>query len=294
METIVVIADKLGGKNIALTRAISLQQQTGAQITLLGFCYADISKIDDPALASTSAKELEANIVQHRQQQLNELLKKFNAKPSMAKATALWGKDISQVIIAYCEKHTVDMVIKSANRSESFLYTSTDWQLLRECPAPILITAKKAWKKKTRILAALDFSTSDKSKMNLNHKIMEHARSISTALNEEVHIAFSLSVPQVLADMDIIDSREYARRKRKRLQPIIDTFCQQYGIAKEQLHIKRGPADKVITSIASSLKADLVVSGTVGRKGIKGKILGNTAEGILSHIRTDVLAVKPD
>ncbi|MFA7554718.1 MAG: universal stress protein [Spongiibacteraceae bacterium] len=293
MDTIVVIADKLGGKNIALARALSLQKETGADIALLGFCYTNLNNLDDSDLASNGPEDLKASLIEHRQQQLNELIKS-SASPHTVTTTALWGKDISSDIINYCKHHPVSMVIKSANRSETFLYTPTDWQLLRECPAPVLITAQKSWKKKAHILAALDFSTTDKSKMQLNHKIMAHAQSLASALDNVVHIAFSLSIPQPLVDMDIIDSRTHAQKKRKRLQPTIDAFCQQYGISKEQLHIKQGPADKVIASIAKALKADLVVTGTVGRKGIKGKIMGNTAEGILSHIRTDILAIKPD
>lgn len=294
MDSIVVIADKLGGKNIALARALSLQQHTGAHIALIGFCYENFSHLDDWDLASHSVEKLQASIVKHRQQELNQLIQTSKADPSMVTATALWGEDIGPTIISYCQQHLVSMVIKSANRSETFFYTPTDWQLLRECPAPVLITAKKSWKKKPLVLAALDFSTTAKSKMQLNHKIMAHAQAIATTLDNTVHIAFSIAVPQPLVDMDIIDPRAYAQKKRRRLQPTIDAFCQQYGISKAQLHIKQGPAGKVITGVASALKADLVVTGTVGRKGLRGKLFGNTAEDILSLVRTDVLAIKPD
>ena len=39
--------------------------------------------------------------------------------------------------------------------------------------------------------------------------------------------------------------------------------------------------------------ADVVITGTVGRKGIKGKLMGNTVEGILSRLHTDIIAIKP-
>ena len=45
--------------------------------------------------------------------------------------------------------------------------------------------------------------------------------------------------------------------------------------------------------MASDIKADLVVMGTVARTGIPGYIVGNTAEMILSQIACAVLAVKP-
>jgi universal stress protein E len=50
----------------------------------------------------------------------------------------------------------------------------------------------------------------------------------------------------------------------------------------------------VITSEAARTRAQLVVMGTVGRTGIKGRLMGNTAESVLRLLRTDVLALKPE
>jgi universal stress protein E len=33
--------------------------------------------------------------------------------------------------------------------------------------------------------------------------------------------------------------------------------------------------------------------GTVARKGVRARLLGNTAEEVLRHLHTDVLAIKP-
>ena len=37
----------------------------------------------------------------------------------------------------------------------------------------------------------------------------------------------------------------------------------------------------------------MIVMGTVGRSGIAGKVMGNTAEQILDHVRCSVITVKP-
>ena len=61
----------------------------------------------------------------------------------------------------------------------------------------------------------------------------------------------------------------------------------------KSFHIKRGPVEKVITSRAAKVRAQVVVMGTVARKGVKARLLGNTAEKVLRHMKTDVLAIKP-
>ncbi|HKJ72861.1 MAG TPA: universal stress protein, partial [Alphaproteobacteria bacterium] len=54
-----------------------------------------------------------------------------------------------------------------------------------------------------------------------------------------------------------------------------------------------GTAGKIIPEVVEELHADLVVMGTVGRTGIPGLLIGNTAETILYALPSSVLAIKP-
>jgi universal stress protein E len=293
MKNLLVIADKPGGKNTALIRAINLQQQLGGKIILLGFSYVNIKNIDDPELAKLSRNQLEKKILKRRKEQLQQLVDSQNIKSDTIRIEAQWSKDIAPAIKAYCNNHPVSMVIKTGHRSETLLYTSTDWQLLRECPAPVMITARKSWKKKHVILAAVDFATKTKSKIKLNHTIIQQAQALAESLEQKTHLVYALTIPQALVDMDIIDARKFASTKRKELQSTIDAICKEYKIEKDQLHIKIGSPDKVIPSIANKLKSDLVITGTIGRKGVKSKLIGNTVESVLSRLHSDILAIKP-
>ena len=59
------------------------------------------------------------------------------------------------------------------------------------------------------------------------------------------------------------------------------------------MHVKFGAPEKVIASVATREKADTVVIGSMARKGLKGKLVGNTAEKLTSHLHTDVLIISP-
>jgi nucleotide-binding universal stress UspA family protein len=58
-------------------------------------------------------------------------------------------------------------------------------------------------------------------------------------------------------------------------------------------HLIEGHASEVILREAKERSADLIVMGTVGRVGISGYFMGNTAERTLTDIGCSVLAVKP-
>jgi len=62
---------------------------------------------------------------------------------------------------------------------------------------------------------------------------------------------------------------------------------------KPQLHLLKGSARKEIPALAKRLQVDCIVMGTVARTGVRGFIMGNTAETILEQIDCSVLAIKP-
>ena len=61
-----------------------------------------------------------------------------------------------------------------------------------------------------------------------------------------------------------------------------------------QVHLTEGNAEDVILSVAREEHIELIVMGTVGRVGIPGFFIGNTAEEVLRQIDCSVLTVKPD
>ncbi|MCZ0867035.1 universal stress protein [Dasania sp. GY-19] len=293
MKELLVIADQQGGKNTALIRALAIQQTTAAKITVLGFCFADIHNLAGTPYAKLSRNALQKQLVKQRTEQLQQTLKELKAPSKNIKVEIQWSKNIASAIIAHCEQQTVDLVLKTGNKTGNFLYTSTDWQLLRKCPAPVMISASKSWKKKANIIAAVDLATETASKSKLNDLVMQQAKAMAAATGASLHVCFVITLPQPLVDMDIIDSSVYAKNKKAKLQPAITAFCERHELSKEQLIIRQGKPNKIIPSLASKLKAEAVVIGTVGRKGVKGKLLGNTVESILENLRTDIIAVKP-
>ncbi|MFT6550904.1 MAG: universal stress protein E [Zhongshania marina] len=290
MKNLIVLADTHGGKNTALKRALQIQSRTGAHITLFGFCYTSSNNSE----TSENADKVKALLMEKRAAELNALIADFDASADDITAEVVWSKDIAGELLARRIADSADLIVKSAHKTGSWFHTSTDWQLIRESKIPLMITAGKTWKKKSRILATIDFASTEKTKQRLNDKIIANAKALVGPLGDNsIHIAFALTAPQALIDLDLIDAKKYLAEKRKSLQAVVDQFCEKHGISKENVHIKQGEPERVIPSIANDLKADLTIVGTIGRKGLKGKLIGNTAEGILGRLYTDILTIRP-
>jgi universal stress protein E len=64
-------------------------------------------------------------------------------------------------------------------------------------------------------------------------------------------------------------------------------------IAPERVHLEEGDAPIEIARWAIAHQIDLLVIGTVARKGIMARVIGNTAEAVLSTLPCSMLVIKP-
>jgi len=288
MRNIFVVADLPDSKQVAIKRACELAKTENKPLHIVYFCYENLRHIADDA---HQIKQAVINAITH------------NAETSLATLVpndvdysyeVIWEKRIDRWINDYVKAHTPLMVVKTAHRSETFLYTSTDWQLLRECPAPIFIVSDNKWRKSPNVLAAIDLETKHQSKQTLNHQILTAAKKFAKANDAELFVCYTVQFSQILRDLGVQYADELEIKAEKSLQGAIEKLAAEYAIPVANFFIKAGEPEKVIPSIAAKKKAGLVVIGTVGRKGLKAKVLGNTAEKILNLLKSDILALKPE
>jgi nucleotide-binding universal stress UspA family protein len=74
----------------------------------------------------------------------------------------------------------------------------------------------------------------------------------------------------------------------------LNGLVKRYPYDKTTVHLVKGKAGDVIPAFVEKRGIDLVVIGTVGRSGIPGLLIGNTAEEILNAVDCSVLTLKPE
>src|SRR5690606_13458021 len=102
----------------------------------------------------------------------------------------VWEKHIHKWVTKYAQKNQPELIIKTGHRSETMLYTPTDWLILRECKSPVLITAQSRIKKSSVIMAAIDMETEIAEKKKLNTKILNHAAQLAKSFAVDLHLVY--------------------------------------------------------------------------------------------------------
>lgn len=289
MGRIMIIADPGEGCS-ATPRGLELAARLGLEAEVIAFTYAPLKRLQVDGVERSKLRRL---LLEEREKSVSERIEKCRGTDQKVKLKVVWEKEVGHWVSKRCTERPYTAVVKTGHRSESLTHTALDWQLFRECPAPVLIVAGRRWQRARPVLACLDLGTTIPSKRKLNHKVLTAAKELAAALEVELEIIAAIEVPALLSDLDLVDPDAYARQAREEMEPHILELAAAHRVPESEFHCKRGPVERVISSRAARVGAQIVVLGTVGRKGMRARLLGNTAEQVLRHIKTDVLALKP-
>ncbi len=290
MGKILIVADPEEGC-VATSRGLELARRLDHDVEVVAFVYAPLDRLAED---KTEKAKMRQKLLDRRTAQVQERIDHFAKDGQKVVLKVVWLKTIYPWIVKRAATANFDLVIKTGARTGGMTHTSTDWHLLRDCAAPIFITAENKWSRTRPVLAAVDLDTRKRSKKQLNKKVIHHARALADSLGVELKIISAVVVPTLLADLDIVDPATYAKERKEEMMPQLKALATEFGLPQKAFVLKRGPVDKVIHSQAAKIRAQVVVMGTVARKGIKAQLVGNTAESVLQDLRTDVLALKPD
>jgi len=256
----------------------------------VAFVHAPLAGLQADAGGKTLVRK---RLLDQRETVVQARIDKYRVPGQTVSLRTVWEKDLSRWFNKRCAAASYRAVVKTGHRTESLVHTPLDWQLLRECPVPVLIVAGKKWHRAKPVLACLDLASPGAVKRALNHRVLGTARQLASALGVEVEIITAIEIPTLLSDLDLVDPARFAREAQAAMRPQIEELARAHELPASAFKCKRGPVERVISSRAARIGAQVVVMGTVGRKGVKARLLGNTAEKVLRHIKTDVLAIKP-
>lgn len=284
MSTILVIADQDKQPPTAIERACDLANTYEARLHVVYFCYANLRELGDKGDESKQA--LMARQQQRAASELADL-------PCGHSHEVVWAKNIPEWVNQYISQSAPVLIVKTSHRSETLTYTPTDWHLMRQAKAPVFLVATKKWHKASTVMATVDFGTRVDDKMGLNRAVMDKAHHLAKHYGVDMHICYAPPFSEVLRDLGFKTDDDVTRETYEKLRSEIAALATHYHIPESHIHIHAGDPEKVIPSVAAKCKAGLVVVGTVGRRGLSGMLIGNTAERILALLKTDVLTLKP-
>ena len=288
LNNITTILDKPKHDQVAWRRALELQERSGARMQAVSFIWNAMCE-HSSALSAADRKKLRHELIEERKAWLTELVDDRRG----VRARTIWSNDIAGWIADEVAKKAPDLVIKTVHKSGSLVHTPTDWELLRTCAAPVLLTSARRGKPSGNIVASLDLRSVDAKHRHLNCRVLEAAHSLAAVQDAKVHVIFAVEISQVLRDLDIVKESVSKQKVVEKITPELERLLKPYAIPKNRVHMPVGKAGRVVAQVSRKLKADQLVIGTYAHRAKHALGLGNTAERIVTKAVCDVLAVHP-
>jgi nucleotide-binding universal stress UspA family protein len=258
-------------ESLAMRRACLIADATSAHLHLL-ICD---KKLDHSELLTTLKHDLQAE--------------EFSVTAEQA-----WHENVPQTIVKVQQSEAADLVIKQHfpdNPLKKALLTPTDWKLLRLCPCPVLMVKTDHCWIDGAVLAAVDVGNPDGEHMALHYSIVEHASRLAELTKGELHVITAHPAPALSAAEPVYQLSDTVEAKYREQCLAFQT---EFDVDDAHLHIAEGAADTLIPFTAHHLQAAVTVIGSVGRTGISGALIGNTAEVVLDSLESDVWVLKSE
>lgn len=299
-KNLLFVADESKGERYALTRAAQLAVENGATLTLFDAVSADNFMPSDVSLEPALDAIRQAHL-QSRLEELEELGASLGKEfSSLEIAAVVKSGNTARTAIRAVVADGYDLVIKApqgGSQRLNMLFGSTDQHLMRKCPCPVWIIRETEHDSYNRILAAVEIDPNEPAAGALATQIMELATSLAEMDDSELivghawHLAAEAKLKTGHIDMATVERviADMGATHRKS----VDALVAAHPYWKTKVKVVKGEAGHVVSDLAEELDVDLVVIGTVGRTGIPGLVIGNTAEKVIASVDCSVLTLKP-
>jgi universal stress protein E len=287
IDRILVIVDKPKHDQLAIRRGIELGRALNAKVQLTAFAY-HVMYNHKSVFGRDERRALRDQLVGERMEWLTGQVDILGGGVNVT-FDVRWTNELAAEVNEIVRDGKFGLVVKSAHRSRALTHTPTDWDLLRGCPAPVLLTVEP-WPERIKVLAALDLNSEDKPHQKLNLKVMAAAHVFATHCGGEVHCVYALELPRLST---LLDSEHAEQKARDYAAGLLGELVSPYDVPGSRIHLETGKVGAVVNGVASRIGANLLVLGTTARKGLSGLVIGNSAERVLAKAQCDVLALKP-
>jgi universal stress protein E len=301
-KQILYYTDAGEGSRAALERAAELALHNRGRLTVLGVVQLppDLQLLA-PALP---AAELWDMATQDLRDRLEQFVEPVRQKDVQLDIEVLIGTPFIE-IIRHVLSHGHDLVMMDAEGGRGGLkglfFGSTSLHLMRKCPCPVWVIRPGPHHRFERILAAVNPHPCDEGHPGVSNTIMRLATSLARLEASELRVVHAWDHPaeDVLrgpARLPAAEVDQIVRDTGATHESWVEGLLARHPLSglRHHVHLLRGEPAEVIIELAAKRRIDLIIMGTIGRTGIPGLFIGNTAETVLRQVDCSVLTVKPE
>jgi universal stress protein E len=298
---LVAVKQVRGRASPALKKAAQLARALDAKVELYHAISEPIA-VDALAFANESVGKYQAA-------RRSRYLKRLEAMAAPLRRTGIpvavgaeWDHPAHDAVIRRALQTGADLIIAERHATRHiapWVLRYNDWELLRHSPVPVLLVKTRQEYESMKVLAAIDPSHAFAKTARLDEAILRIATQVCATPRAQLHAVHAyvpalLDVPGTELTLPDVSAR-IVRNAEAQARTRLDKTLRAVRLGKlspQRRHlVARHPVD-AIPQVVKAAGIDILVMGLV-RRGLKGLLIGNTAEQLLDALPCDLLIVKP-
>ncbi|RTE64556.1 hypothetical protein EH243_16465 [Amphritea opalescens] len=297
---ILVNIEQGNDNHLLMEKVLRLAEGSGAKVELFCCCY-NASLYSSYLFDKTSLRRAEEAYVRHVEAELEPLTMPFNELNIDVDIDVCWHRHQAEAVVRKVLRFEPDMVlhsVKQHSRLGHSIFDQADWQLIRECPVPLLLVKQKAWSDGGHVAAAVDPFHECDVPAALDQNILAWASRLVQALEGDLKVMHSFSVlpHSVIFDEHLVTDFERMQHTVRTLHvEALAKLLQPYGLTTDSpaVTLKEKEPRQAILEYVNEAHIDILVAGSVARGVLDRILVGSTIERVLDELHADLMVVKP-
>ena len=297
---LVAIGDPHSLAQTGLRKAIHLARRTGAELEVFHALYDPAIQIINAYQGGSAAARIQAAVEETRAR-MEKLVAHAGCQDIAVRVTVNWDYPPHEAIVRQVMRRKATLVVAESrrhDRASRLLLNNTDWQLIRLCPAPLLLVKSQRPWTTAKVLAPIDPLHTNAKPAALDPRILKVGTQLARALGSQLHVAHVYApllgyAPGIMTEpLPLRIEGKAAREYRKDVRRRVLRESRRFRVSERFVHLVEGDPTRDLVRLAQKMNAQLVVMGAVSRTGLKRLFIGNTAERVLDALPCDVCVVK--
>lgn len=276
-----VITDPTAEHQIALLKALLIAKMADCEIHAFLSVFRDFKQ----GAAGDSKQGFKRRSLADAEQWLEHQLEPCRIAGVSVTTEVVWNSKWHDAALRSIVKSDCDLVIKSSfhhSKARRFYSKTSDYSLMRHCARPLLFVHQTQEWRSNCVLACVDLESTDNQHARLNGVVVRNARALAEVVGMDMYIG--------AAHRGTIDADNLPiRGNEHEVGP--EQLGELFDVDRSRVCLRQGETVATLKTICDEIDPSIVVLGTLARSGIRGKLIGNTAEKLLDLIEADLLTV---
>jgi universal stress protein E len=272
-KSLLVVLERTGDPTPVLSRAVVLARQMGARLDIC-LCEAETAY----ALQHQFDTAATDRVRQWSQQKAHAWIERAwqsVAAPDVAVSIeVVFESPMFDAVRRRAQASHPQLVVRGIGTAAECTFSVADADLVRACPAPLLLTRGRPWRAHPSVAAALDVSGEEPPQ--LIHRVLLAAADIARHCGASVELLFA--------------QREPSAALAPQPQALLADHAATAGVNPAAVHVLIGEPAQVIAEFARRREYEILVLGALAHRQAQ---VGSLTAHLLEALDCDLLLVRP-